>query len=289
MLEEKGTKFKLANCVITRIDLDTEHHYFGKTEGGEEQYFISLTRTLDIGAPFPEGLRQYLKMSTLEEQTERLNFTGERGSKLHNANETLMQGAELDLEEDYKSDYEKDAITTFIRFMRFLAPEKFETEQVVADPEIRVAGTLDFVCSVDKWKLEVLLEPNKYLELDNEGDYQLKEKWLDLPYKARKQRVIIDYKYTGRNAYNHKVQVGAYKTMYNKSYKFRASRAFTFRYSAKHKFRFDFQESFATYRDYKRIYDTAIDYLGKFPEPPRIVIYPKKVKLFNKIKEKSYV
>lgn len=282
--DELGIIYKLSNCEVMRLDIDDEHYYYGGEEGKSKNYFMSLTHVLDIGAPFPEGLRQYLRMTTFEEQKERLESTGNRGTKLHAALDALMQGEQLDMKE-YRSTYEKDALVTFIRMMRFLTPGKYETELIVADPELRIAGTLDFKGFVETWKLECLLNPLKYLDLDSDGDYMLKDKWVDLPNKNR-THIIIDWKFTGRNAYNHKVQVAAYKTMNNKSRKGRAvSRAFTWRYSPKHKFGFDFQESLLDYHSFKRIYDTTIEYLGEFPEPPKIKKFPESVRLFDKVKK----
>lgn len=275
--------YELSNCEILKLELDDEHYYYGGEKGSQDpkDYYLSVTRVLDIGAPFPEGLRQYLRITSFDEQIERLEYTGQRGSKLHEALDMLMQKQGLNLKDNYQSSYEKDAIVTFIRMMRFLDPGKYATELIVADPALKVAGTLDFKGIVSAWKLECLLDPNKYLEIDSDDDLQLKEKWLDLPDK-RRICIIIDWKFTGRNAYSHKVQVSAYKTMLNKSRKgVKASRAFTWRYSSKHKAGFDFSESLLDYNSFKRIYNTCIEYLGEFPEPPIIKRYPEAVRLYE--------
>jgi len=194
-----------------------------------------------------------------------------------------MHGTVLTMS-DYPTSYEKYAIVTFIQMMRFLEPGKFSTELTVADPDLRVAGTLDFKGYVLAWKVEALLNPIKYLELDSENDLQLKERWVDMSNDNRRQHIIIDWKFTGRNAFSHKVQVAAYKTMNNKSHKGRhVSRAFTWRYSSRHKFGFDFSESMLDYQAFKRIYNTTIEYLGEFPEPPTIKRYPLSVRLYDVI------
>lgn len=283
---DAGVLYQLSSGEVMRVDVDDEHYYYGGKVGEDKRFFMSLTRVLDIGGPFPEGLRQYLRMSTFEEQKDRLEFTGSRGSKLHEALDLLMQRQQLDLRRDYTSTYEKDAIARFIQMMRFLSPGKYSTELIVADQELRVAGTLDFKGIVDEWRLRCLLEPLKYLDYDSDGDLQLKEKWLDLPDNKKRVQVIIDWKFTGRNAYSHKVQVAAYKTMNNKSYKGTpASRAFIWRYSSRHKFGFDFQESLLNYQSFKRIYDTTIEYLGEFPEPPTLKRYPEVVRLYEEVKK----
>lgn len=289
MLEEtaeQGVIYELSNCEIMRLDVDDEHYYYGGAKGEEKKYFMSLTKVLDIGSPFPEGLRQYLRMTSFEEQKDRLEYTGARGSKLHAALDMLMKGKELDLRE-YQSTYEKDAVVTFIRMMRFLTPGKFHTELIVADPQLRIAGTLDFEGYVDSWKLIALLDPVKYLDIDNDGDFQLKEAWYKIVDYTVRQHIIIDWKFTGRNAYSHKVQVTSYKTMFNKSQKGRVSRAFTWRYSPRHKMGFDFNESFLEYKSFKRVYQTTLEYLGEFPEPPIIRRYPEKVLLFEQTKQKG--
>ncbi len=286
-MDEMGTLYELSNCEIMRLDVDTEHYYYGGDRESKDpkKYYMSVTRVIDIGGPFPEGLRQYLRITSFDEQVERLEYTGQRGTKLHDALDQLMQKKDLNLKESYQTTYEKDAIVTFIRMMRFLSPGKYATELIVADPDLRIAGTLDFKGIVEEWRLICLLDPNKYLEVDSDGDLQLKEKWLTLP-DTKRVCIIIDWKFTGRNAYSHKVQVAAYKTMNNKSRKGTpASRAFTWRYSPKHKFGFDFSESLLSYRSFKRIYATTIEYLGEFPEPPVLKVYPENVRLYEEIKK----
>lgn len=282
---QEETLYTLSNCEIMRLDVDTDHWYYGGAFGADKEFYLSVTRVLDIGAPFPEGLRQYLRITSFDEQIERLEFTGQRGTKLHDALERLLNKEELNLKKDYQSSYEKDAIAVFIRVMRFLQPTKIETELIVADPDLRIAGTLDLRCIVDEWKIQCLLDPIKFLDTDSEGDFQLKEKWLNLPDTSRRICIIWDHKFTGRNAYSHKVQVAAYKRMNNKSRKGTpASRAFTWRYSSKHKFGFDFQESLLPYSSFKRIYNTCIEYLGEFPAPPTIKRYPESVRLYENAK-----
>lgn len=285
-MSDMETLYELSDCEIIRYDVDDDHFYYGGRIGEDKQYYLSCTQVLDIGAPFPEGLRQYLRVTSYEDQKERLQMTGDRGTKLHDALDRLMQREELDLKRDYPSTYEKDAIVMFMRFIRFLAPGKYETELIVADPDLRVAGTLDFKGFVDAWRLEALLDPNRYLDIDSDGDVGLKEKWLDMSSDSKRLHIIIDWKFTGRNAFNHKVQVAAYKTMNNKTRKGRpVSRAFTWRYSPRHKHGFDFSESLLNYHSFKRIYDTTIDYLGEFPVPPKIKKYPKNVRLYKEVKD----
>ena len=276
---------QLSNCTLTRTDVDLDHYYFN----GEGDYFVSLTHILDTGAPFPEGLRQYLRMTDAQESEERMMMTRDRGTKLHHALESLVMGMELYLE-DYPTTYEKDAIVNFIRFMKLLHPKHLHTEIMVADPKLKVGGTLDLYGVAEKQLLDVLTNPTYALKMVDDN-LELKE-----PLKGKPKMVafVIDYKFTGRNSYNHKVQATKYKSMFNDSYKDkkRATVAYTWRYSPKHKFRFDFQNAAVhqgqkiTAKSFNRIYKTTIEYLGGYPRPPEIIVYPNRVKLFNKVKEK---
>jgi hypothetical protein len=285
-IQQLGKHHTLSNCVLTRVDLEAEHHYFV-----DNTYFLSVTRVLDIGGPFPEALRQYLRSTDAAESVERMEMTMARGSKLHRALEELYLGWEVQLA-DYPTQYEKEAIVSFIRVMRFLTPKEWRTELVVADPVRRLAGTMDLWCVADKRKLDMLLEPTKYLDRYPD-EFVVKERYKDM-LKGRKKlvSVVIDYKFTGRNTYNHKAQVAAYKHMFNLSYAGKlkkATHAYTWRYSAMHKNRFDMQESHLPFRSFSRIFETCLDYLGSFPEPPEMNVYPDAVRLFNpKRKEVDY-
>jgi len=188
---------------------------------------------------------------------------------------------------EYQTKYEKDALVSFVRVMRFLEPTKFKTELIVADKNLRIGGTTDLVAWADSRKLDILLDATKYLYVTDDG-LTLKDKFKDmLDGEATPVKFIWDHKFTGRSTYNHLVQASKYRFMYNKSYtdETPAERSFTWRYSAMHKNRFDFKESTLAEISFNRIYDTYIDYVGNFPEPPPMIVYPEKIRLFEPVKE----
>lgn len=283
-MNEGEVLYQLANCELMRLDVDEDHYYYGALPGEVKEYYLSVTQILSIGGPFPENLREWLRSTSADESRSLFESRGARGTKLHDALHRLLGAEEIDLTL-YPSTYEKDALVTFIRVMRFLQPTKIVTEEVVADPTLKIAGTIDLRAIAPLWKLKALLDPNKYLEIDSDNDLQLKEKWLDLPDDKTRVSFIWDHKFTSVNAYNHEIQVAAYRYMYGKSHKGTApTMAFTWRFSPKHKFGFDFKQSDKPYKAFTRIYDTTIDYLGEFPAPPTIKRFPSKVRLYN-IKE----
>ena len=280
-------KLELANCKLSRLDVDTEHYYYINGD-----YAVSVTQIEDIGAPKPEGLLQWFKDKSPEEIEERMVMTRDRGTKLHHALESLVMGMEL-YAEDYPSTYEKDALDTFIKFMKFLVKygsldlNKLKHELIVADAKLMVGGTLDLYGVCDKRALDVLINPTYKLKLEGD-DFVLKS-----PLEGKKKMIgwVLDFKFTGRLAYNHKVQATMYKRMFNSSYApQRASGGYIWRYSSKHKFGFDFADASIhsgrkiTAKSFDRIFDTAIEYLGGYPKPPVLKVFPERFKLFNKVK-----
>lgn len=301
-IQKLGKTVQLSNAQLTRIDTDDSHFYFidSKELNLRNAFCVSLTHVLDIAAPFPVGLRNWLRSTEAEESNGRMEMTRDRGIKLHDALDRLMNAVELDLEKDYRTVYEKDAITTFTRFMRFLAPAAHRTEMTVVDPKIRIAGTLDFSGIVDARRLTMLLEPNKYLEIDEKDTYKPKPQFVDmLDGDPELVKIVIDWKFTGRTAYNHLIQVAGYSEMYGMSYTNErpVTRKFTWRYSPMHKHHFDFQESFLEYSSFLRTYDTFMEYTrvtspkaldeDGFMKPPDIRVYPERVRLFDKLPDKE--
>jgi hypothetical protein len=281
---------QLSNCNLTRLDVDTEHYYYADGE-----YYVSVTQVLGIGAPQPEGLLQWFKDKTPEEIQERMVMTRDRGIKLHHALESLIIGMELYLEE-YPTVYEKDAIVTFIRFMRFLVKygsldvKSIKSEYIAADTVLKVGGTIDLYARADKRALDILENPTYKLKLVDDNFELIK------PLEGKKKMIgfVLDNKFTGRLAYNHKVQAKKYQKMHNASYKaLRASEGYIWRYSPKHKFGFDFKDASIhlkqkiTAKAFKRIYETTLEFIGGYPDPPVIKVFPNSVRLFEPIKVKE--
>lgn len=295
-IRELGRDVKLSNGVLTRVDTDDEHFYFitNPDLNLNGVFCSSVTQVLDLGAPFPVGLRDWLRRTDAQESIELFESRGARGSKLHDALERLINAIPIK-SDDYKTDYEKKAIATFIRFMQFLKPYRFVSEFTVVDPTIRNAGTVDFKGIVDERRLNMLLDPKKYLDIDDNGNFIPKPNFKHMIEGAPVYiKIIIDWKFTGRTAYNHKVQVAGYAKMNELSYAGEqpVKRKFTWRFSPNHKYKFDFSESKLEYKSFLRIHETFMEYVSLttpglldengFLKPPEIEVYPEEFRLFEK-------
>ncbi len=286
-IRQLGVTHKLSNCEITRVELDDNHYYFIKNEDFPEgQFCMSVTNVIDEAGPVAYGLREFWKRNSKEESEELLLERGNRGKKIHNAFEDLLGGLRLDLEKDYPSVYEKAAITTFVRCLKFLQPSLFKSELVVASPSIMLAGTLDFVGLVQKARLDMLSNPNMYLTINENGEYEPKPAHASLLENQEVIKVLIDWKTSAGIHYAHEKQVIAYREMYNESYAHEkpVTHCGIFRVSTRHKHGFEFKYVEGTFDSFKRLYDTYLDiHNGKIPQPPDLTVYPKKIQLVEAI------
>lgn len=281
-----GKTYELSNGQLTRIDIDDDHYYFIKNENFPEgQFCASVTGVIDKAGPVPEGLREFWKNNTKQESEELLHERGKRGSKLHSAFEDLLEGLEVQLKEFYPTTYEKAAIVSFIRFFRFLEPTAYKSELIVASSSLVLAGTLDFIGLVDKRRLDMLVNPIKFLGIDADGNFAPKIPEM-LDGEPEMVKIVIDWKTSSGIHYAHEKQVIAYREMYNESYanERKVTHCGIMRISTRHKHGFEFKLVEGEFEGFKRLYDTYLDINnGQLPKPPNIVIYPEKVKLIEAI------
>jgi hypothetical protein len=74
---ELGVTHNLTKCDLVRVEVDTNHYYFlYPINSPVGLYCVSVTQVLDMAGPFPEGLRNYLRMTSFEDQKEVLESTG---------------------------------------------------------------------------------------------------------------------------------------------------------------------------------------------------------------------
>ncbi len=158
-----------------RVEFLDERYY--KNEGGE--YFPSVTTILDC-YPKGEGFSSWLK-SVGNNADKILQEAAARGSRIHEAIETLLLGKEVDWVDGYSLD-EWKMIARFTDFYNEHKPEIIGVEVVIVSDTVGAGGTLDMVAMLDG------------------------ERWL------------IDTK-TGKGIYDsHYVQLATYAKMWNEKY-----------------------------------------------------------------------
>jgi hypothetical protein len=240
----KTQEFKLTNPFeIVRREQDGTHYYYIN-----DAFYPSVTRILDEAAPMPYSLRNWLATNTPEQQEEVKNVSLGLGSKMHDAYERLLSGAELNLDKDYPTTKEKKHIMSFVQWFHDTAPQTICTEEAVASLQYKFAGTLDYACKIGG------------------------ELW------------IIDFKTSAGIYYNYELQVAAYRQAYEEMYGVKVAHVGIVRTNTRHKCGYEFKEIIRPFQEFKNVYDTYVAMNGgKIPEPPLVDAYPQTVKLVKGI------
>lgn|GEM_PF-2443593 len=234
---------KLSEIKIVRKQIDSTHYYFVDSGKGAE-WFPGVTSILDEAAPMGYGLRRFLLQNTPESAEEIKETTSGLGTKLHDAYEKLMNGAELDLENDYQTTKEKRHLVSFWQWNEDFKPKDIITEHTIASLTYKFAGTLDLCCRIDG------------------------------------KLTIIDFKTGAAIYFSHYLQLAAYKQAFEEMYGKKVEQLYILRTGSRHKSGYEFKLIETPFEDFKNVYNTYLNlHGGKLPEPPLIDVYPNKLKL----------
>ena len=257
--------YKLKQTEVTRYEDEFGHSY---EVGGEP--IIGVTTIVLLGVPAEAGLISWWKSKTPEESQEILEDAQERGSNVHQAIESLLF-AQKAYPKDFRRKRERDAIEAFMDFFRTVQPTEYQTEQVIAfvDDKFKFAGTLDFVATIHG------------------------------------KRILIDFKTSKVHSKKNSLQVQAYKRGIEQSYEEKIDECYILYLGSAHKgmkVKTDdngiplsgkgwfIVKSNDTFEDFERAYDMAL-WLndGKYPQPPKVQVYPEFWQLLEVDKEVTKV
>ncbi len=145
---------------IVQITTEDERWY-SRLKGEQLIYIPSVTWICDY---YPKGIAFYkwLSQRSWDESESLKQAAAEKGSKIHQACESLMDGItikidskfinhETDLQEELSTE-EYEAVMSFVAWFNLFKPEVVKKEFTVFDPQDRFAGTVDLVCK-DKGEL----------------------------------------------------------------------------------------------------------------------------------------
>ncbi len=229
---------------IRRIDssVDGRRFYEGlKVVDGEEQRqwcYTSFTTKIDAVYPKDSFLINRIREQGLGGQAI-FEKAGEEGTEAHIANDQLIHGKKV--ETALMSLKVKRCVQAFIDWTKEFKPQFLESEIMIVNHKYKVAGTRDLLCRLDYTKGK-----NKY-----EGIY------------------VVDYKTSSSIHDKHKVQVAAYWSCTDPSYK-AALLHLGNRTQAGYSFiEFDAPEYFEQFKHFNKTFDLL------YPNAePRIENYP---------------
>ena len=164
-----------------------------------------------IAGYYPKGIAFYkwLAEKGWDESQALKNAAGNRGSKVHQAIEILMNGNTVHMSDQFTnhetglmeetSVEEWECIMSFVEWFKETKPEIIAFEQVIENKEVNYAGTMDFKCKIDGevWIIdfktsayiwaEHKLQLSSYKHADGNEDV-VKQGILQLNYKLNKKR-----------------------------------------------------------------------------------------------------
>lgn len=302
--EENTHKFKFGE--VMKLQINSDHHYYIFNEANQTgKYLLGVTSILHEAAPVEYGLREFWKNNTKEMSEEMFEATGARGLKLHDAVERLLEGEELDLDEDYKTPFEKRSLIAWRRWFSIVKPNDVQAEYVVASDKYGIAGTIDLKASLTRRNAALGLNPDRYLQIVpvKEGNetvlkislkfskkYKMSVLQADIEQGVitepdKVERWIIDNKFASGVRYSHEKQVQAYLELDREAFgdADKATRIGIILPTARNKWGFKFQEVQPDFEPFLHIYKTYLDlHRGELPVPSLEANYPTKMRLYEK-------
>jgi hypothetical protein len=123
------------------------------------QYLPSVNHTLHMGYAKGSRFYQYLLSVSKEEADRKLSQAGERGSRVHQAINTLIAGGTIDTETRLWNDYtnrhepltvdEWDCLIAFSNWVEDYKPRTIASEFTVYNVQENYAGQADYLCVID--------------------------------------------------------------------------------------------------------------------------------------------
>jgi hypothetical protein len=140
-----------------------DERFYVKTETDEKGNILSIREypsvTWKCGC-YPKGVGYYMWLAKngWDESQEIMREAGHRGSKVHNAVESLLLGNTVRMEDAFQdgdgnvSDLtleEYEALLSFADWHKEFKPETIAIETTVFNDEYNYAGTVDYICKID--------------------------------------------------------------------------------------------------------------------------------------------
>lgn len=138
------------NLIIRRLDGDDENSRFyqgvTKEEGEILWTYPSVTHVLGSVYPMDDYLLKWIRTNGLSGQME-FEKAGKIGTQIHTVIESLLAGTPVRTEGlSFKV---KKCVQSFLDWFEEYKPTIIDTEQIVVDHDLGVAGTRDFKCGLD--------------------------------------------------------------------------------------------------------------------------------------------
>ena len=252
---------KLRNGKLKRIEDEFGHSYWHDELG----YVVGVTTVLQEALPVPIGLKLYWQNTERGYAEQRLEQATQHGSTVHQLIERLNDGEAIETAD--LSDPVKRDLVSYQEWFREWNPDKVESEQVLfykdGENDMRFAGTLDLVCDIDG------------------------------------ARTLIDFKTASVVGLSAFLQVEAYAKAYEQSYGLKIDKTMVLQLGTSHKKinkrtpilgkpsngvgwkMHEVDRKQYSFDVFRHVYEIFLLVNDGYPEPPKVVEYPKIFKLYD--------
>lgn len=166
-----------------------------------KQYLWSLTHIIGGGFPMEQGLVNWLKSQSKEDAEKYMEFTGNRGSRVHEAIRDVITGITVEADRPYKSritgQYEP---LTWDEYQALLA---WQTWGNIFKPKVR-----RHECSVSTKQYACTLDFEGAITLPKGRKVYINDKLVTIP-QDMEISAILEWKYTSMIRDGHKLQLSA--------------------------------------------------------------------------------
>ena len=249
--------YKLANGTLRKIEDEFGHSYWHDEYG----YSVGVTTILSETLPTPFGLKQWYQTEDKYTIEKVFKEAQEQGSLTHALIEELNQAKQIDLTEERLET--KKQVTAYIEWVRNWKPEQMQTEQVIfyIDKNMQYAGTIDIVAMIDGVRTLIDIKTSNQVGISAFLQVEAYKKAYEQSYGEKIEKTLI-------------LQLGTSHRTLNtrKPIMDRPSNGVGWKIHEHPKTEQDFE---LTYRMWLMLQD------GVYPEPPKVVEFPKTVKLFD--------
>ena len=195
---------------IVQITTQSERWY----QRGENEFVPSVTWITQF---YPKGIAYYKWLASKGwDEAEAIKIAaGDKGSKVHQAIEELLKGEKVKMEAKFLNKTsgeleeltleEYEALMSFVDWFNAVNPKMLASEITVFSKKFNYAGTVDFICEIDKqiyivdFKTSQYIWPSHELQLSaySKADFEqsFAQKWIN-----RKLAILqLGYRFNKRN------------------------------------------------------------------------------------------
>lgn len=249
--------YKLANGTLRKVEDEFGHSYWHDDYG----YSAGATTILSETLPTPYGLKQWYQTEDKYTIEKVFKEAQEQGTLTHQIIEQLNLAKEVDISQERAET--KKQVTAYMEWVRTWQPEKIQTEQVCffINDDMQYAGTIDIVARIDGILTLIDLKTSNQIGISAHLQVAAYAQAYEQSYGEKIEKTLILQLGTTHRTLNSRNPIMG-----------RPSNGVAWKI---HEHNRTIEDWNLTYKMWMMMHDNI------YPEPPKVIEYPEKVKLFE--------